>query len=116
MIAVLDDRTCMSCISLHGTRLPINARVDDHHSGRCDSVTKVRGLPVPVVESGEDWFNRRTDSQQQAQMGVAAWHAWQAGAFNLDQYPRPYTDDLFGDMIGHNSLVGILGAKAQEFK
>jgi hypothetical protein len=106
----------MACVALHGTILPINARIDDHHSGRCTSVTKVRGLPAPAVESGEDWFRRQSDERQRAQMGNAAWDAWQAGAFELSAYPRPYEDELFGTMIGHNSFKGILGDEAEEFK
>lgn len=35
-IAALTPTTCLSCISLHGTRLEAGERVDDHYNGRCD--------------------------------------------------------------------------------
>ena len=115
-IAALDDRTCMSCVALHGEILPIDDRIDDHHRGRCTSVTKIKGLPPPDVEAGESWFNRQNPVTQQNMMGQAAWDAWKAGAISLQDFPKPYEDDLFGRMIGENSLVGILGDGAQEFK
>jgi len=115
-IATLDDRTCMTCVALHGTQYPIEARIDDHDQGRCTSVTKVRGMQAPIVESGPDWFGRQTDERQRAQMGNAAWDAWQDGAFTLAQYPKPYQDDVFGNMIGTNSLVGMIGERAEAFK
>jgi hypothetical protein len=115
-IAALDARTCMACVALHGTVLPIDARVDDHHNGRCTSVTKVVGFPVPEVTPGSAWFNALTEEQQIAQMGQSAWTAWQAGRVGLDDFILPYTDDVFGDMIGTKSLAGILGDEAQRFK
>ena len=33
--AALDQRTCMSCIAMHGTRHELSEPLDDHHSGRC---------------------------------------------------------------------------------
>jgi len=114
-IATLDDRTCMSCIALHGTTLPIDARIDDHHQGRCTSVTKVRGLPAPIIETGEAWFMRQPETRQIDMMGGSAWRAWQDGAIQLSDFPKPYQDDLFGTMIGENSLVGILGEEAQQY-
>lgn len=35
-IAELDGDTCLSCIALHGTRLEVGERVDDHMRGRCE--------------------------------------------------------------------------------
>ena len=35
-IATLDDKTCLNCISLHGTSLEVGERVDDHYRGRCE--------------------------------------------------------------------------------
>lgn len=35
-IATLDFKTCLTCIALHGTRLEIGERVDDHFRGRCE--------------------------------------------------------------------------------
>ncbi len=57
-IATLDDRTCMACIALHGTEVPVGERIDDHWSGRCTSITQVKGRPRYAIQSGDEWFNR----------------------------------------------------------
>lgn len=114
-IAALDDRTCMACVVLHGEQLPINARIDDHHNGRCTSITVVKGRPVPAVTAGMTWFERRTPSQQQAQMGKAAYDAWQSGAIQPRDLVRKYDDRVFGGMVAEASLKGILGPAAQDY-
>ena len=106
-IAALDARTCMACVALHGTILPIEARIDDHHNGRCTSVTKVVGFPVPEVQSGAEWFNGLTAAQQQAQMGQEAWALWNEGLIKFGDFVAPYTDPVFGQMIGTRSLKQI---------
>lgn len=114
-IAALDDRTCMSCVALHGTRLPLGATVDDHWNGRCTSITIVKGLPPPDVQTGEDWFANRTEDQQREQMGNAAYEAWKAGAISLQDFPERHTDALFGEMITKASLKGMLGRAAKDY-
>jgi hypothetical protein len=113
-VAALDDRTCMACVALHGTRLPIDARIDDHHNGRCTSISVVRGRPRSV-ESGETWFENLSPSQQRAQMGDAAWLAWQEGKLRLRDLARTYRDPVFGQMVGEASLSGVLGDGAREY-
>lgn len=115
-IAALDHRTCAACVALHGTVYPIDVRIDDHHNGRCTSVTKVVGFPPPDVQSGVEWFQTLPDDQQRSILGLAGWKAWKAGVISLDDFVMPYEDDVFGTMIGTNSLVGILGEAAQEYK
>lgn len=109
-IAALDDRTCVSCVALHGTELPLDARIDDHHRGRCTSVTKVRGMAAPAVESGPDWFARQSEDRQRAMMGGARFEAWKAGAIQWGDMSRVYDDPVFGRMVGEASLKGMLGA------
>jgi len=113
--ASLDDRTCMACVALHGTVLRPDERVDDHHNGRCTSVAVVRGRAAPEVEAGPAWFERQPEARQRAMMGDAAYEAWKAGAINLQDYPRRYTDPVFGEMVGAQSLRGMLGDAAREY-
>lgn len=113
-IAALDDRTCMACVALHGTRLPIGERIDDHHNGRCTSIAEVRGRPREV-RSGEDWFSARTEDQQREQLGDAAWLAWKEGKLNLRDLAVRYDDRVFGQMIREGSLSGALGDAAAEY-
>lgn len=106
---------CAACVALHGTRLPIDARIDDHHNGRCTSITVLKGRPAPNVQSGEAWFAQRSEAQQRAQMGDAAFEAWRAGRVQLREFAVRTEDPVFGGMIQEASLKGILGSGAREF-
>ncbi len=113
-IAALDDRTCLSCISLHGEVFPVERRIDDHHQGRCTSIPLVTGYPN-FVPSGQDWWDERTPEQQLAQAGTANMNAMNAGAVTLPDYRHPYVDPVFGDMIRQSSLTDVLGEGAKRY-
>ena len=113
-IAVLDPRTCLSCVALHGTELAIGERVDDHDQGRCTSVFVVRVRDVNV-HRGQDWFENQSDETQSDMMGTAAYSAYKAGDVTLKDFIHPYQDAVFGQMIREASLTGILGADAQKY-
>lgn len=113
-IASLDDRCCLACISLNGEKLPIDARIEDHHQGRCDSIPVVKGFPRNVP-SGEDWFNSRTEAEQRAQMGNANYEAWKAGKVNLRDFAQKYTDPVFKEMVREASLKSLIGNEAQKY-
>jgi hypothetical protein len=114
-VAVLDDRTCLSCIALHGTELRVGERVDDHHRGRCTSLTDVVGLPPKNIPSGADWFNGLPEARQRIIAGHANLEALKAGAVTLGDFVQPYQDEAFGTMVGEASLKGILGDRARDF-
>jgi hypothetical protein len=113
-IAALDARTCMACVALHGTRLPIDERINDHHNGRCTSISVVKGRPRDI-QSGEDWFKSLPDERQREQMGSAAWLAWKDGALNMRDLVHRYDDRVFGEMLREGSLRGALGDAAREY-
>lgn len=106
-IAALDTRTCMACVALHGTRLPIDERINDHHNGRCTSISVVRGVPREV-QSGEDWFSGLSEEQQRAQMGDSAFELWKGGRISLRDFVQPYEDRVFGEMVREASVKGML--------
>ncbi len=113
--ATLDGRVCMSCIGLHGTRLGLDERVNDHHQGRCTSVTKVRGFAAPDIVSGPDWFDRLPRDQKLVLAGPSKLAALEAGAISWPDLSQPYSDPVYGAMIHEASLIGILGSAAEEF-
>ena len=113
-IAALDDRTCLSCISLHGEPFPIDERIDDHHRGRCTSIPVVNGRPI-TVQTGQQWWDSRSEAQRLAQAGPANHNALKNGAVTLSDYQRPYDDPVFGSMIREESLKNILGEGAKRF-
>lgn len=100
------DRTCLSCICLHGTVHPVSEVLNDHHLGRC--------APIPVtpkwaalgyregrdieIEGGADWLMRQPAETQRRIMGPRFYEAWTAGTFRLEQVPRLYDNDIFGPM------------------
>ena len=114
-VAVLDDRTCLSCIALHGTEIPVGQRVDDHHRGRCTSLTEVVGLPPKQITGGADWFNGLPEDRQRIIAGHANYEALQAGAVVLGDFVQEYQDQAFGTMVREASLKGILGDRARDF-
>lgn len=106
-IATLDSRTCMACIALHGQRLPIDARIDDHHQGRCDSIAVVRGRPRNVP-TGQDYWDGLTEAEQRAHAGDSAFELMQSGRATLQDFVEPYNDPVFGEMVRQASVKGIV--------
>lgn len=102
-IAALDNRTCLTCISEHGTRMPIGALVLDHHSGRCTSIAVVKGRPRDI-RTGEEWFNSLPEERQRLIAGPGAFDALKRGDVRLQDFVQPYQDKVFGDMIRQGSL------------
>ena len=114
-IASLDDRVCMACVALHGTVIWDSARnegepipkIQEHHQGRCTTLPVPQGLSRNV-ESGETWFNGLSETDQRRVMNNnAAYEEWREGKIQLNEFIKPYTDDVFGAMIREASLKDI---------
>lgn len=133
-IAKLDDRTCLSCIAKHGTRLEKGERVDDHYRGRCTEFYVVRGGPrfpetmqadstpgnrrfVPW-QSGEKWFSSLPENRQKRQASFTQtpgkWNAFKGGV-PLSEFVGDHQDDVFGHQIIERSLRAVLGDNAQQY-
>lgn len=106
-VGTLDNRICLACILLHGTRLELDEVVQDHWNGRCTSVLKLKGIPLNVP-TGRDWFLQREAGSQREIMGESAWNAWRAGQVQLDQFVSKHSDPLFGEMPTVASLKSLL--------
>lgn len=119
-IAALDARTCLSCVSRHGSVIwdserdvgaPV-PRVDDHHSGRCTSVMQVKGRPPLNIQSGDQWFAGLSEERQRQQASFqnspGKWEAFKAGQVTLRDFSEVYTDPTFGPMLREASLTGAL--------
>lgn len=113
-IAVLDDRTCMACIALHGTMLGLNEKVLDHRMGRCTSIPIVRNRPVRI-QSGEDWLTSQSSERQQRIMGQAAYNAYNAGEVQIRDFVHFTQDPLFGEVVTAASLRGMIGDSASQY-
>lgn len=121
-IAVLDGRTCMACVALHGTRLQPGERVDDHWQGRCTSIVGLKGYPRQV-QTGEAWFNSLPERKplpgqpitQEMVAGPGNLAAMKAGQVRLQDFVHRTSDPLFGMMVSEQSLKGLLGGAARQY-
>lgn len=105
-VAVLDDRTCLSCIALHGSELRPGERVDDHHRGRCTALDEVVGFPI-TIQSGEDWFNGLPEDRQLGIAGPGKLEVLRSGRATLRDFVHEYEDPVFGRMLREGSLKGL---------
>jgi hypothetical protein len=133
-VATLDDKTCLSCIDQHGTRLEKGERVDDHYRGRCTEFYVVKGGPrqpetmqadskpgqrnfVPF-QSGRDWFASLSPARQAQQASFvkvpAKLEAYRAGV-PLSDFVGTHNDDIFGRQLIERSLIGALGDDAKQY-
>ena len=112
-IATLDGRTCMACIALHGTELPLGRSPEDHRNGRCISVAQLRGQNLNI-QTGEQWLNT-TAGQARLSRQPAIQNALNSGAINVQDMVNRTTDDVFGNVITEASLRGLLGNSASQY-
>lgn len=107
--AEMDDRTCMSCISLHGQVFPVGSLADDHHNGRCAMLPWVKGADNPIEQTGEQWFTSQDEATQKSMMGESKYQAWSQNKFTFDQLSKTYQDEVYGEMRGESTLKDLLG-------
>ena len=133
-IATIDSRTCLTCVSLHGTQMKLGERVDDHYRGRCSEFYQVLGGPrfpemmqadsepgkrnfVPY-QDGNSWFNSLSPERQAQQASFlrspAKLRAFKDGT-PLSSFVGDHTDDVFGHQFVEKSLVGAIGEAAKDF-
>ena len=133
-VATLDSRTCLTCISLHGTPLALGERVDDHYRGRCSEFYQVPGGPdFPEImqadsipgernftkfQSGEDWFASLSPERQAQQASFAStpakFRAFKDGV-PLSDFVGDHTDEVFGAQKIEKSLVDAISGDAEQY-
>ena len=122
--SAMDNRTCMACITQHGTFHTNDEVLDDHYNGRCCAVPATvtyRELGYDVDEeplemgNSREWFEAQTEATQRQMMGNAKYEAWRAGAIRWQDLATKHTDPVYGEMTVEASLKSILGEGAKEF-
>jgi len=127
-VAKLDDRTCLTCVALHGTEVPVGQEVQDHANGRCDAIYVPAGGAMPTVmqadskpgernfvkfQTGEEWFAGLPESRQAQQVSFAKtpakFNAYKDGN-PLSSFVGKYDDSVFGEQPIELSLKKALGA------
>lgn len=122
--ASMSPRTCMACISQHGTVHPISERMASHVNCRCSAVYQsvswaslgFSGIEDTSVQAGDikrgsEWFSRQDASTQERMMGQAKFAAWEAGALrrDLSDLVGVKRSRLWGNSVFERSLKDILG-------
>lgn len=108
--AHLDSRSCISCISLHGTEYPITEPGPiDHHSGRCARVPRTKswadlgfsGIPEPDLSmvDATAWFDGLTEQEQRGLLGKRGFEQWTAGNFPMSQWSERRQNDGWRDSM-----------------
>lgn len=105
-----DPRTCISCVSMHGSRHTLDETLDDHHRGRCVPIPILSQREGPGAGAGEAWFRQRTRRTQVQMMGRARWMAWTGGEFEFNRLSMTYQDAIYGQMRTETPLVDLVGA------
>lgn len=118
--AQLDERTCMSCVNLHGSLHALTEILNDHHQGRCVPMPVTKscqelGLncedgpsPWDNVQNGEDWFLSLPVAQQILMMGQSKYNAWRDGAFEFEDLSLSYADPVWGVMVREATLTELI--------
>lgn len=97
--AALDSRTCLSCISQHGSVHPLSEELTDHHRGRCSPIPVVRGTTwASSVQRGEQWFDRQSAGVQREMLGPSAYAAYRRGEWDWSRVSVEYQDAVYGAM------------------
>jgi len=113
-----NPRTCLACISLHGTIHPSSEVLNDHWLGRC--------APLPMTPlwsdlgldgaddnpvSGVTWFNQQTEDEQRRVMGAELYDFWRAGLFEFGEQAVVGVDvhPVFGEMRHRRPNYEIAG-------
>lgn len=101
-LAHLGDRTCRSCLSMHGRLFPLEELgPHDHQQGRCSRcpvVSEEDGTyDLSWVPSADDHFASLPPEQQRAILGRKGYDAWLAGDFDRDQWTKNRETDGWRD-------------------
>lgn len=111
-VAALSERTCRSCVAMHGTIHSLDEPGPlDHQQGRCARVpiTKAwRDLGFPGSEpagaihpgDGERWLRKQSEKTQQHILGRRGYNQWVAGNWPREQWSQLRTTEGWRDSYG----------------
>jgi len=132
-ISTIDDKTCLTCLSKHGTEIPLGETVNGHYRCRCSEYYVVPGgdeyPPFMQVDStpgrrrfekfttGEEWFAAQSPERQAMQASFlkspAKFRAYQDG-LSLSSFNGKHLDSVFGEQNIELSLKKVLGQTEAE--
>jgi len=105
--AALDERTCMSCINMHGTIHSLEETLNDHHNGRCTMLPLLDGVDYGIVNARE-WFDSLGEQTKVKMMGEGKYQAYQDNLFTFDKLTTEKENYVYGLMRSETSLKELL--------
>ncbi|MGD7788207.1 phage minor head protein [Propionibacteriaceae bacterium Y1700] len=95
-VASLSNRTCRSCVAMHGSRHPLAEDGPiDHHQGRCARVPVTKSWrelgvtapePASAVPDADQWFRSLPAADQRAILTERGFEQWQAGRYPIGDW------------------------------
>lgn len=104
-IASLSRRSCGMCISMHGTRHPVDEEFGSHPACRCTPVPIVSG--VQYGKTGEEWFGEQDTETQEAILGKSASMAYRNGEVKLSDFVGVKESEKWGTTRYTKSLKEV---------
>lgn len=113
--------SCAACIALHGSKHPVEERMEAHPNCRCvqrwDTKTwqelGQQGIPETgpsTVEPGAAWFARQPEEMQLEVLGRKGLAAYKAGRVQLEDFVGKGKSEKWGKMLYQRSLKAALAA------
>lgn len=107
-IADLSERTCRSCLAMHGTDHPIQeAGPIDHQQGRCTRVPVTKSWkdlgfgdieePADLTPDAGSWFEQQPEGVQRRILTNRGFEQWQAGNYPRSDWSRRRSTDGWRD-------------------
>lgn len=103
--------TCIACIAMDGTIMPIDEPLDDHVSGRCSTI------PIFLIDgeivspwrgrSARDWLEEQPEATQLKVMGPGRLAAYKRGDVQLHEMARRVDNKTFGGAWVPRSMADI---------
>lgn len=114
--AVHSDRTCLSCVAMHGTWHPLDEPMSEHPRGRCSAAPALNGpdrdgyyREEPFGETGPAWFARLPSDVQRDLLGPSKWAAYREGLISIEDLVAVRSSPLWGVT---RSVAGLAEALA----
>lgn len=103
----LDDRTCMSCLNMHGTLHELTEQLNDHFNGRCCMIPFPYGTSV-IKFTGQEYFDGLDEKTRETMMGKGKYKAYKDGLFTFDKLTRELPDPVYGLMRSETPLKDLI--------
>jgi SPP1 gp7 family putative phage head morphogenesis protein len=108
-LAAKQERTCPMCLAMDGTFHKLSERLNDHPNGRCAMIPVVKGMALPQVETGVEWFEKQDEATQRKVLGNPGYEAFNAGEVTLKDFIGQKRSRDWGTTRYARSLTQILG-------